>query len=94
MANKYKEVSNKKLSYLNSVDNLILKNAPDTINNYLDIGGGDGIRTKKIADNLNPKYTMLIDNSEEMVKLAKERGLNEVCCESILDLSNTFTLTL
>ena len=88
MAANYGDVSKKKSSYIESVDKLIIHHAPNIINYYLDAGGGDGARTLKISKNIGANYTVLIDNSEEMIRLAKKQKLDEVHCKEIASYSS------
>lgn len=75
----YREYSNKKNSYLKSLDNIII----NFINSQraalskhplkmLDIGSGDGKRAIHIATRLKTQALTLLDNSPEMVKLCTE----------------------
>jgi 2-polyprenyl-3-methyl-5-hydroxy-6-metoxy-1,4-benzoquinol methylase len=88
MAPDYDEVSKRKSTYLESVNNLIFKHASKTILNYLDAGGGDGNRTFVISKKIGAKYSVLIDNSSEMIKIAGSKGLDEVHCTDILSYSS------
>lgn len=70
IANSYSEQSNKRLSYLNAVDDLVVDKMKSYSNlNYLDIGSGDGRRALKIARKLNLSKLSLLDDSTGMLKL-------------------------
>lgn len=62
----YRAISDKRKAYLNSIDNLIIENAPEKVINYLDVGSGDGKRGLYIAQSIDAKNTVLLDNCEDM----------------------------
>ena len=68
----YRFYSRKKRNYIDSIDKLILKNLPIKHNKVLDVGCGDGIRGIRLFKKMWGKKILMIDNSDEMVKLAKK----------------------
>ena len=84
MAADYADIAKKKSAYINSVNKIIFKNAP-RVKRYLDIGGGDGLRTKWISHILNIPHVDLIDVSPEMIKKAERHGFNKTECVDFND---------
>lgn len=76
LARKYSEVSIQKLAYILSINQIITENAPKSVQNYLDIGCGDGLRTKRIIEMIQPDQATLVDTSAEMMNLARLNVLN------------------
>lgn len=68
----YRWYSKRQSAYINSVDNLILKNLPEKVDKVLDVGCGDGIRGARLFEIIGGKRMLMIDNSDEMIKLAKK----------------------
>lgn len=69
LASSYSQISKRRKSYLDAVDNFIIeKKYPNKIENYLDIGAGDGRRTVKIMSALNIKKGWALDDSIQMLK--------------------------
>jgi 2-polyprenyl-3-methyl-5-hydroxy-6-metoxy-1,4-benzoquinol methylase len=64
--------SRKKSAYLRSVNKLILENLPNNKANILDVGCGDGVRGKYLFDKIKGERLLMIDNSSEMITLAKK----------------------
>lgn len=74
IANLYSVQSNERLSYLNTIDDLVVEKMKSYSNlNYLDIGSGDGRRALKIAKNLSPIRLSLLDDSAAMLKLLDDK---------------------
>lgn len=70
IAKTYSVQSNKRLSYLNAIDNFVIEKMKGHSDlNYLDIGSGDGRRALKIANNLKLSRLSLLDDSDGMLKL-------------------------
>lgn len=68
----YREYSEKKAEYINSVNKYIIDNIPDDAASLLDIGAGDGIRGMYIAEQKKIKYVTLCEPSKEMIARCKE----------------------
>lgn len=62
----YLAISQERENYLNTVNQLIISNAPTRTQAYLDIGAGDGMRSRLIKSKINANKTILIDNCPEM----------------------------
>ena len=88
LSESYDSETIKRLKYLNKVDDYIIQNCQgNLINNYLDVGSGDGRRSLKIADKVNVNNTIfLVDNSESMSSNIKENDRVKVCNISVNDL--------
>lgn len=69
-AKSYAQYASTKQPYLFAVNNFIKKET-GTTETMIDIGSGDGKRSKKISELLNIKNITLVDNSEGMIDLAK-----------------------
>ena len=68
----YKNDFNKRIDYINSVNNLIFSNYKKLrFNNFLDIGTGDGYRFKIIKNKLKIKNFLLIEESSYFYKKIK-----------------------
>lgn len=76
LAHNYEEVSSKKSEYIKCINQIIAENAPKNVKDYLDIGCGDGLRTKKIIEMVHPGQTTLVDTSEEMMNLTRSNVAN------------------
>ena len=74
----YRQYSEKKLLYLKSVDEFIIKNIINEANSLLEIGAGDGIRGMNIAKLTGIKNIVLNDNSEKMIEKCRELSPKEV----------------
>ena len=69
----YKNHFNKRINYINSVNNLIFSNYKKfRFNNFLDIGTGDGFRFKIIKNKLKIKNFLLIEESRYFYKKIKQ----------------------
>lgn len=80
--------SEKKGTYLHSIDKLILQNLPENKANLLDVGCGDGVRGKHLFDKIEGKYLLMIDSSPEMITLSKKHENSKVKVE-FSDISKT-----
>lgn len=96
LSESYDSETIKRLKYLNKVDDYIIQNCKDNlINNYLDVGSGDGRRSMKIADKVNVNNTIyLIDNSESMSSNIKENDRVKVYNISVNDLETELKFDL
>jgi len=68
----YRDYYNKKIAYIKSIDKLIIKNLPLRKELVLDVGCGDGVRGINLFKKIKAKKILMIDNSDEMIKLAKK----------------------
>jgi len=75
IASIYNVKSKERISYLNSIDELVIDKMRDYSNlNYLDIGSGDGRRALKIKKNLNNISKLsLLDDSDMMLNLIDDK---------------------
>lgn len=58
------------------IDNWIIEEIDSSSNKVLDVGGGTGRITKSIEENLNSGDVSLLDRSEEMLKEASKKNLD------------------
>ena len=71
MAASYGTLISQRNAFLLAVESKIFEiNSGRIVNNYLDVGCGNGIRSKRIMDGLKPGYSLLIDESKEMIQVA------------------------
>lgn len=73
------------MNYLDAIDALIIEQATKAPKAYLDIGCGDGRRTRKISQSIKAKKTVGIDNSEKMlsfVETDKIKNINFYCAQT------------
>lgn len=89
LANYYREYSEKKSKYLESVDKLVINSIPDQAKNLLDVGAGDGVRGMLIAREKKIKRIILCDSSIEMVKKCRELNPSDVWQINAEDLPET-----
>lgn len=68
----YRDYSVKKANYLNTIDNLVLKNIPHDATKLLDVGAGDGKRAMNIAKKSGITNIILSEPSHEMAKKCHE----------------------
>jgi 16S rRNA G1207 methylase RsmC len=63
---------------LHAIEELIIHKT-NSIENYLDVGAGDGVRSLKIASKINAKKIVLLDNSYKNVEKSTfyGRGFNQ-----------------
>ncbi len=73
----YKEYSQKKYKYLDAIDDLIIKNSQNG-GRILDIGCGDGTRSINIFQKIKGNELWMIDNSREMINLAKKNSKEKI----------------
>lgn len=84
----YSSQSSKRMLYLNAIDELIVEQCYKSINSYLDVGCGDGRRTRKIAKLLGADKTVGIDTSKNMLPSEKIDNI-EFRCSQVSDLNQT-----
>jgi SAM-dependent methyltransferase len=96
IADAYRDISNHRKPYLDAVDGYIVDyfKSSSGINNYLDIGAGDGFRSMKIAGQLQPKHTVLLDNSSEILGKLPPQEQVEPVIESINDYNTNLKFDL
>lgn len=83
IANNYKKQSNERIKYLNAIDDLIISDLKNSkINNYLDIGAGDGRRSFYIANAIKAKNLTLLDESTEMLKNISVKNNTKIVTDS------------
>ncbi|MCR9183626.1 MAG: class I SAM-dependent methyltransferase [Flavobacteriaceae bacterium] len=74
IARDYDLLSRERMNYLNVIDNIIISdNKNKKIKNYLDIGSGDGRRSLKIINSLEPLNSTLVDDSQKMLEQIKSK---------------------
>lgn len=66
----YRHYSEQKSRYLAAIDELIIKYIKH-FESVLDVGCGDGVRGAQLAQKMAPKEFVMIDNSANMISLAK-----------------------
>lgn len=71
-AKHYRVYSEEKQSYISAIDHLIIQALPHGPIRALDIGCGDGYRGHHLFETFNKGELVMIDNSSEMIKLAKK----------------------
>lgn len=72
IAKDYNILYTERINYLNAIDTIIIsENKNRKISNYLDIGSGDGRRSLKMINSLNPLNSTLIDDSSKMLEQIK-----------------------
>ena len=69
-AGSYAEYALTKNSYLSAIDEFVIRESKNSAK-MIDIGSGNGIRSKKIADSIKVSELTLVDNSHGMVSLLK-----------------------
>ena len=67
----YENYSKKRKKYINSIDSILLKNIPENASYVLDVGCGDGVRGYDLFKKTMCSKITMLDNSGEMIKLAK-----------------------
>ena len=73
IAGDYRNQSQKREAYLSGIDSLIVKNVPNPNQGlFLDIGAGDGSRSKRLKNRLNIKQLALVEQSDIFFKQARE----------------------
>jgi ubiquinone/menaquinone biosynthesis C-methylase UbiE len=73
VANQYAAMSFARSKYLRAVDQIVIKSLKKiNAKNLLDIGAGDGRRSKSLADALNIKQIVAVESSPNMAAEAKE----------------------
>ncbi len=82
----FRSYSKKKDLYLESIDRLVLNNLPKGKLNVLDVGCGDGVRGIRLFQKMKGQQLLMIDNSSEMVKLARKFE-NKVIKAERIDIS-------
>lgn len=77
----YRKYSEKNALYLEKVNKLVCEWLPNTPFSMIDLGTGDGVRIQKIISQHDPSPDpiVLVDNSEEMIDLAKNIQFSHIC---------------
>ncbi len=71
MAASYETLMDQRNTFLLAVESLIFElSSGKSVNNYLDVGCGNGIRSMRIMEGLKPEHSLLIDESKEMIQAA------------------------
>ena len=81
----YSEKAASRINYLDAIDALIIEQTKKAPKAYLDIGCGDGRRTRKISQSIKANKTVGIDNSEKMLSFAetdKLKNINFYCAQT------------
>ena len=86
LANSYDEKSLNRISYLNSVDNLIINTLIKKDYKLLDIGCGTGKRTKELKLKLSLSEVYGCDISPNMINIAK-RNIENVIFQDMSNLT-------
>ena len=71
VSNNYRFISKSRELYLKKIDDLIIEFVDFPVIEYLDVGAGDGYRTKIIAKAINAKKITLLDNCYDMYKTSE-----------------------
>jgi|GEM_PF-813772 len=74
----YRVYSEEKQNYLSAIDELIIEALPQRPIRALDIGCGDGYRSYHLFRKTNINNLVMIDNSDEMIKLAKNYEKSDI----------------
>ncbi len=70
-ASEYANYASGKKVYISAVNSLICKESDSPLN-IVDVGSGDGLRGKSIADSLDVRDVTFLDNSDGMLALSKQ----------------------
>ncbi len=87
-ADHYAAMSSARCKYLCGVDQIVIQNLKDIhAENILDIGAGDGHRSKYLADTLGIKQVIVVESSLKMAAKAREQlGENNVLVGDVTKL--------
>ncbi|PHR74603.1 MAG: hypothetical protein COA67_00580 [Lutibacter sp.] len=90
LANTYSVQVNDRIKYLNAIDDFIINDNLNVVDNYLDIGCGDGRRSVKISESINVKYeTILVDDSLKMLSKFEGKPNIKTFNQSIFDFNHS-----
>lgn len=89
LAESYDAAAAPKANYIGSINRIIQEHIKGKVTTYLDIGCGNGQRTKEIIYNVQPDSSTLVDTSREMIRLARQNvpGVSLLCLDP-LSMSN------
>ncbi len=85
----YRTITSQKATYINSVDQIILDQIKLNMNTMLDVGSGDGIRAKNLADQAGIKRLVLSEPSKKMVELCRVNYSGEIWNTTAEELPST-----
>jgi len=94
LADNYQATAALKANYIRSINRIIQEHSKGKVSTYLDIGCGDGLRTKQIIDSIQPGASTLVDTSLEMIRLARQNvpGASLICIDPLsMTSENQFT---
>jgi SAM-dependent methyltransferase len=95
IAQNYAEVASTRFAYIERINQIITSYAKGRVKNYLDIGCGDGRRTREIIEIVKPEISMLVDTSDKMIDLVRTNvpGVSYMCIDPIaMDNSTKYDL--
>jgi len=72
IAPKYRSVFERRRKFLEGVDRVVLAHSPAIVNEYLDVGCGDGIRSAELARRCGARHVTLVDSSPKMAQVCEE----------------------
>ncbi len=72
LAGEYRALAQKRAAYLQAVDDIIIQTCKE-IYDYLDVGSGDGVRALNIAQKLQVKNLVLMENSPRMIDVCQKQ---------------------
>lgn len=80
----YRQISVEREKYLNGVDNIITTLIKDS-KSLVDLGSGDGVRVASLSKKARVNNIVLVDNSDEMLKLSRRIPKVKVVKSSIVN---------
>jgi len=89
----YRDISDKRKAWITSINSYIINRLKQN-DRLLDVGTGDGVRTRNIADAVGIKNISLVDPSAAMYKLAKNTQnstVYNISAESLLKIRDQGT---
>lgn len=86
IAGEYRQISESRQAFLDAVDGYVIEKI-GRAGSYMDVGAGDGYRSRKIADGVHAERVVLVDNSPAMISKLNPDDRVTILVDSIANVT-------